>query len=140
MTYDGTVTADFSDALVGAMRVAAVRGQTVATRRVPVDTGALRGSIRIEETDDGFALIAGGGGHVNPSTGVPTEYYASVQERGHKTRHSYLKMGAQAIAAGFRSAYPREIRNAVRRSRYALGRARGQSASLARQFRERSIT
>jgi hypothetical protein len=47
----------------------------------PVDTGALMASVRAEMRGDlSAALVAGGGGHVNPRTGRPVDYARHVHD------------------------------------------------------------
>ena len=47
----------------------------------PVDTGALMSSIRAEMRGDlSAALVAGGGGYVNPRTGMPVDYARYVHD------------------------------------------------------------
>lgn len=136
MQYDGMVAADFKGALNAAMRVAVERGVAVATASCPVDTGSLRGSIRWEETPDGYRLLAGGGGFLKPD-GTPTSAYAEVQELTHATQRGFLLNGANEIARGFAEQAPKELRNAARRARYSTARLRGLSSQRARAFRDR---
>ena len=47
----------------------------------PADTGALMGSIRAEmRGPHTMALVAGGGGHINPRTGRPVDYARHVHD------------------------------------------------------------
>ena len=47
----------------------------------PADTGALMGSIRAEmRGPHKMALVAGGGGHINPRTGRPVDYARHVHD------------------------------------------------------------
>ena len=52
----------------------------------PVDTGALMTSIRAEASGAfSVALVAGGGGYINPRTGRPVDYARSIHEGTSRT-------------------------------------------------------
>ena len=56
---------------------------------VPVDTGALKRSGRVEDAPDGAAvLIYGGNDFTNPRTGRGVDYAAAVHYRKKRVRHT----------------------------------------------------
>ena len=64
----------------------------------PVDTGALMSSVRAEMRGDlSAALVAGGGGYINPKTGRPVDYARHVHDgTSHVPAHPFL---LQAVLA-----------------------------------------
>ena len=97
----------------------AKRTQTLAKRYVPVDTGALKESIRTDQVVPvkgrprpgrdratgrfrggplGFRVTAGGP-NVNPKSGKPTTEYAAKVHETHRSKSKFLERAAQKVAA-----------------------------------------
>jgi len=95
-----TIPEAFEKAALEALDEATRRGVEYAKAVVPVDTGALRRSIRQEpkprKEGDGYeaGITAGGGGVVNPKTGREVDYAAYVEFGTSRTpAQPYLRPG-----------------------------------------------
>ncbi len=80
-----TIPEAFEEAALTALNLAAAEARDYAKMLCPVDTGALRKSIRVEPTahrEGGYyeaGVTAGGGGVINPKTGREVDYAAYVE-------------------------------------------------------------
>ena len=83
----------------------------IAKGLVPVDTGALKESIRVEEKNKKVYATAGGGGVTNPKTGRIVDYAAHVEYGTSRVpAHPYMRPAFDRV----RKEIKQEIRNTIK--------------------------
>jgi len=115
------VSEAFERAALEALDEATRRGVEYAKAVVPVDTGALRRSIRQEpkpQREDGYyvaGITAGGGGVVNPRTGREVDYAAYVEfGTSRAPAQPYLTPALYEAGGHFLEAFLRILRRLIK--------------------------
>ena len=111
------------DALTDLNRGNALAILSLSQPLVPVDTGALKGSGRVEKGKGNAAILAyGGGGFTNPRTGRAVDYAVPVHYRKKRVRH---KVGqSQFVGQPLRTERPARIKATARAFSQWLRRVR----------------